>query len=338
MPAVRRHAARSTSISRRRRRRTRRCSRSTGGQPGADRSTGRASTPAVITDLLGYQVLCNRGGDLQVFSDGTFQPGFQSCSRTSTPDVRGVQGLTRSSPARRCWRRRRDRIASRSCRTTSPTAWRSSPSISSGNPSTPDIFYGDPTKTKSFYDVYRNDADRDQAGAATGGLCTLGAGRPRAAPRPAWARALALAAIVLARRRRGRAGEARAASRWRCWPALGVRRPTARAQTFATDASALGGRDRRAHNRYKTPQRFAFELRFGPYTPDVDSEFDGARHPYQDYFGSAPAPAHPDRVRLRDLPSLRHRRARRRASAISRCRQPRRSPAAPASRAATSRR
>jgi hypothetical protein len=53
----------------------------------------------------------------------------------------------------------------------------------------------------------------------------------------------------------------------------------ARAQTFETDADIIG-------HRYRTPQRFAFELRFGPYRPDVDSEFDGARHPYQDFFGS----------------------------------------------------
>ena len=39
---------------------------------------------------------------------------------------------------------------------------------------------------------------------------------------------------------------------------------------------------------YRSPQNFAFELKFGPYRPDVDSEFnqDGKqlRTPYQDYF------------------------------------------------------
>ena len=42
--------------------------------------------------------------------------------------------------------------------------------------------------------------------------------------------------------------------------------------------------------RYHSPQRFAFELKFGPYRPDVDSEFDVGgkqlRTPYKDYFGS----------------------------------------------------
>ena len=60
---------------------------------------------------------------------------------------------------------------------------------------------------------------------------------------------------------------------------------TVHAQTFAPDAgnpeAEIFGR------RYKSAQRFAFELRFGPYMPDVDSEFDGTRHPYQDYYGSS---------------------------------------------------
>jgi hypothetical protein len=59
---------------------------------------------------------------------------------------------------------------------------------------------------------------------------------------------------------------------------------SARAQSFAPDAgnpeAEVFGR------RYKTAQRFAFELRFGPYLPDVDSEFGGTRHPYRDYYGT----------------------------------------------------
>lgn len=40
------------------------------------------------------------------------------------------------------------------------------------------------------------------------------------------------------------------------------------------------------HDRYKTPQHFAFEFRLGPYTPNVDSEFDGRNMPYREFFGS----------------------------------------------------
>ena len=35
---------------------------------------------------------------------------------------------------------------------------------------------------------------------------------------------------------------------------------------------------------FRTPQRFALELRFGPYSPEVDSEFDG-KTPHRDFFG-----------------------------------------------------
>jgi len=46
-----------------------------------------------------------------------------------------------------------------------------------------------------------------------------------------------------------------------------------------------GGEGDSVHHRYRSPQRFAFELRFGPYRPDVDSEFSN-RAPYQEFFGS----------------------------------------------------
>jgi hypothetical protein len=40
-------------------------------------------------------------------------------------------------------------------------------------------------------------------------------------------------------------------------------------------------------DQYVSPQHFALEFRFGPYKPDIDSEFSGpnARHPYRDFFG-----------------------------------------------------
>ena len=58
----------------------------------------------------------------------------------------------------------------------------------------------------------------------------------------------------------------------------------AEAQKFSTDADLLGpGRGR----RYKSPQTFAIEIRFGPYRPNVDGEFDGRRTPFRDYFGTS---------------------------------------------------
>ncbi|GMV17511.1 MAG: hypothetical protein HS104_00215 [Polyangiaceae bacterium] len=43
-----------------------------------------------------------------------------------------------------------------------------------------------------------------------------------------------------------------------------------------------GGLDRR--HQFESPQNAAFELRFGPYRPEVDSEFGGAK-PFDDTFG-----------------------------------------------------
>jgi hypothetical protein len=58
----------------------------------------------------------------------------------------------------------------------------------------------------------------------------------------------------------------------------------ARAQSsFADEAAFVEGG---GPGTFRSPQRFAFELRFGPYRPNVDSEFSGGRHPYQDFFGS----------------------------------------------------
>lgn len=56
----------------------------------------------------------------------------------------------------------------------------------------------------------------------------------------------------------------------------------ARAQDFADEAAIVEGEG----NAYKTPQRFAYELTFGPYKPDIDGEFNGVRTPYADYFGN----------------------------------------------------
>ena len=56
----------------------------------------------------------------------------------------------------------------------------------------------------------------------------------------------------------------------------------AHAQSYATEAAMVQG-----EHPFRSPQRFAFELRFGPYRPDVDSEFGGHRTPYKDYFGDS---------------------------------------------------
>lgn len=39
-------------------------------------------------------------------------------------------------------------------------------------------------------------------------------------------------------------------------------------------------------NPYESNQHFAVEIKFGPYSPNIDSEFDGGQTPYEDLFGS----------------------------------------------------
>jgi hypothetical protein len=156
---------------------------------------------AITTDLLGYQVLCNRGGELQVFSDNTFGAGFQSCPATTTGT--GVQGLDTKficSPLLRSTSRSfRVKILQNDI-----TYGVAVVAIdNSGNASVPDVFYGTPIKTKSFYDVYRDD-DPDHPGTVTGGLCTLAAARSSCGAALAGLGGFALVTIVIARRRRRR--------------------------------------------------------------------------------------------------------------------------------------
>jgi hypothetical protein len=63
---------------------------------------------------------------------------------------------------------------------------------------------------------------------------------------------------------------------------------TARAQTDILERAPT---ETPAGHPYRSPQRFAVELKFGPYRPDIDSEFapsgPTARTPYKDYFGNS---------------------------------------------------
>jgi hypothetical protein len=55
--------------------------------------------------------------------------------------------------------------------------------------------------------------------------------------------------------------------------------------TLALPAVAQAQIFQRPNENYRTPKRFALELRFGPYGPDVDDEFDGTQAPYLKTFG-----------------------------------------------------
>jgi hypothetical protein len=159
-------------------------------------------------DLAGYQVLCNRGGDLQVFSDGTFSPGFQSCDPgvgdggINAPGSDG--GVETLNPFFVCSDLLKPTTSSFRVKILQNDITYGATVVAidkSGNASVPDIFYGVPIKTKSFYDVYKND-DPDHPGAANGGFCTVSAGATAPGVLGGVCAALAIVGIVLSRRRR----------------------------------------------------------------------------------------------------------------------------------------
>jgi hypothetical protein len=68
-----------------------------------------------------------------------------------------------------------------------------------------------------------------------------------------------------------------------------VAAPRAHAVDILHDEPDDGAAAGASSHHYKSPQHFAFELKFGPYRPDVDSEFDRGgkqlRRPYHDFYG-----------------------------------------------------
>jgi hypothetical protein len=158
---------------------------------------------AMFPDLQGYQILCQRGPGLQVFADGTFTPGFQTCPATEMgTGLEALDPLFACSPLL----------------TASTTSFRiqvlqngityGAAVVSvdiAGNASAPDIFFNTPVKTQSFYDIYRE--PNPDSGKATGGFCAIGRRGP-AGPAAVWGTAglaaIGLLAAGLRRRRRGR--------------------------------------------------------------------------------------------------------------------------------------
>src|SRR5262249_23361571 len=129
---------------------------------------------------------------------------------------------------------------------------------------------------------------RSAGGEASGGFCSVvRRARPRAA---LFVVAVGLLAALarrhlaqLARRRGGQAARRGRVGRGQLFLLLAavslVARP-ARAQTGGSLGGSLGI-ETAPPTSYRSPQQWAIELRFGPYRPDVDSEFGGRRKPYE---------------------------------------------------------
>ncbi len=132
---------------------------------------------SINIDLQGYQILCDRGGALQVFPTGSFGAGFRTCPSTPFPggldsNVNGLDPkfvcsplLTPTTSSFRVKILQNEIIYGVSVVAVD----------NSYNASTPDVFYGTPIKTLSFYDVYRNGNENNtqDPGRASGGYCAV---------------------------------------------------------------------------------------------------------------------------------------------------------------------
>ncbi len=169
---------------------------------------------SVNSDLLGYQVLCDRAGEFQVFRNGTFGPGFRTCASTPIPsDISShILGLDEA-------------FACSPLLTTTASSYRvkilqngifygaSVVAIDTHyNASAPAVQWVAPVKTLSFYDVYRNGDESNtkpgqqpEPGRANGGYCAV-SGTTSATAGAAGLTALALVGGLAfgARRRRRR--------------------------------------------------------------------------------------------------------------------------------------
>ena len=168
----------------------------------------QATTP----DLLGYQILCSRADKYQVFNEtstddggastGAFGAAFQTCPKTRTGT--GVEGL---DPLFVCSGQLSAQATSDRVEILQNDITYAAAVVAidaSGNPSSPpEVLYGKPVKTLSFYDVYR---DQTPQGQATGGFCAITTARPGAKTTAAGLSLFAVAAIgvVITRRRRRR--------------------------------------------------------------------------------------------------------------------------------------
>jgi hypothetical protein len=168
---------------------------------------------AITPDILGYQLLCDRGGALQVFPTGSFATEYGTCNKTTLPDdgldahIRGLDGNFVCSPLLSAL------VSSHRIKILENGVTYGVGVVaidSHHNASAPVVIYGAPKKTLSFYDVYRNgDSTNNQPGAqpdpggATGGYCAVPGG-PMRRTGAAGAGVVGLALAIAAARRRAR--------------------------------------------------------------------------------------------------------------------------------------
>ncbi len=257
------------------------------------------------TDLAGYLVFCMRGDGLQVFNPSFYGSQYMS-SQTLT-----IQNLCPAGAPTTATSSLTSSVAGQTTATEvgAPAVFqnlnpdflcsnRLSPSQSStrigilqngiaytvgvaavdnsGNLSPiTSGFVQTPVPTVDFYQAYRN-----AGGQSPGGYCALAGRNVQLGAISLLAGVGLLALIVVRRRRRAR----RALSRGLPFLLLLLVATPAQAQAVTHDNDDEPVDQPKA---YRTPKEWAIELRFGPYRPDVDSEFSGSTGatPYKAMFG-----------------------------------------------------
>jgi len=176
-----------------------------GGNEGLNVSWDTIST-AEVPDLLGYQLLCDRAGSLQVFPNGTFSAGFQTCNLGVPPGLdANVLALDPNFVCSPLLPANTGSFRIKILQNNITYGVGLVAIDTHHNASFPQVDFGTPVPTVSFYEQYRNKDGFSEPGKAKGGFCALA---PESGARPPGAAALAaivvLAAPLLARRRRRR--------------------------------------------------------------------------------------------------------------------------------------
>jgi hypothetical protein len=251
-------------------------------------------------NLAGYLVFCVRGDGLQVFDPSYYTSQYQTSQilcppgtpTTATATVTAAGKTTAAEiPAPSSFQ---NLDPNELCSDLLPTTQSSARIgiLQNGIPYTVGVasvdtsgnaspiasgFVQRPVPTINFYQEYR-----DEGGQSPGGYCALAGRGARLGAISFLAGAGLLGLVIFCRRRRGR----RALSRGLPWLVVTLAAGPAQAQDVShvqTEESSTA-----QHGDFRSPREWAIELRFGPYAPDVDSEFSGnpAATPYKTIFGS----------------------------------------------------
>lgn len=251
-----------------------------------------AAPDTTTADLAGYVLFCTRADYLQVFKDSFYNKQYYtkattcSADTTSSPllDSRILAPTTSTQtqtvsvpahiaaldPAYMC----SDLVPAQ---TTSHRIYKLQNDIPylvglaavdrHGNASAiPLAYYQKPVPTRDFYREYRDAGGQDE-----GGYCTLAHGHVRASALVFGVLGLGVAWTL---RRRGSRRSRGSRTLLVLFPLLVAGRAQAQAITHDyDDMYASDGLDSSDPNRFRSPRNWAFELRFGPYLPNIDSEF-----------------------------------------------------------------